>query len=89
MKSELKRTLVSLIITLIVVICGIAKNNIFVEKQKNIEINHTLAIQSHVDYDIYSDLDKFISANQDTFDFYTKTFGISIEDLETSILSNL
>ena len=89
MKSELKRTLISLIITIIVVIIGIAKNNVFSEvKQQIIKKNQVLAMESVYSYDVYQDLDNFIEDNKETFEFYTHTFGISLNDLKDNIIKN-
>ncbi len=88
MKGELKRTLISLIITIFVVIIGIAKNNIFLTKHITIERNRVIALNSQYNYDIYQDLDNFIEENKATFEFYLKTFGISLDDLKKVIIEN-
>ena len=88
MKSELKVKSFALVLTAIVCMICAVRNNYVIEKQKTIETNQVLAMQSIVTYDIEDDLDDLIESNQEIFDFYCKTFGIKISDLKKSILND-
>ena len=88
MKSELKVKLVAFIITAVIVTSGVLKNNILIDKQKVIETNQVLAMESYNTYDINLDLDVFILNNQEVFDFYTNMFGISLDDLKENIIKD-
>ena len=87
MKSELKAKVIAFVITAIILSCGIVKNNVFNESKKQVETNQILVMESYTTYDLESDLDSFIEENKDTFDFYSNTFGISIENLKESIIN--
>ena len=86
MKSELKVKTIAFVITALIVLGGAIKNNIFCETQKQVEKNQILAMESYKEYDINEDLDDFINSNYETFEFYSNTFGISLEDLKQTII---
>ncbi len=87
MKSELKAKVIAFVITAVILSCGIVKNNVFNEKQKQVEKNEILSVESYIVYDFESDLDSYINENFNTFEFYSNTFGISLENLKESIIS--
>ena len=87
MKSELKAKVIAFVITALVLSCGIIKNNVFNERIKQVETNQILAMESYTTYDLESDLDSYINDNIDTFNFYSNTFGISLDDLRKSIIN--
>ena len=86
MKSELKAKVIAFVITAIILSCGIVKNNIFNERQKQVEKNQILAMESYTTYDINNDLDTFIEENKTTFEFYSNTFSITIDNLKAAII---
>ena len=88
MKSELKVKLFALVLTAVVCIICAVRNNYLIDKEKTIETNQVLAMQSVATYNIEEDLDEFITSNSNTFEFYCKTFGIKLEDLKKSILDS-
>lgn len=88
MKSELKRKAISLSITLLVVMTGVLKNNLQLNIESILQNNNTLAYESKLVYNIDDDLNSFIEENKNTFEFYSTTFGISIDDIKQEIITN-
>ena len=89
MKTELKVKLLALSITTLLVICAVIKNNVLNNNQRYLQTSKIYAYETYNNlkvYDIGEDLDNFILNNQETFDFYTNIFGISIDDLKENIL---
>lgn len=86
MKSELKVKVLAFAITAVVCTLGIIKNTTIYQEQTKISTNEIIAMESMATYDINADLDDFILNHQETFDFYTKTFGIKLKDLKESII---
>lgn len=88
MKCELKARVIALSITLIIMLSVIVKNNIFLDKNTQVESNEVLAMNSYIEYSIEEDIDNFILENQSTFDFYCNMFGISLQDLKNAIIKS-
>ena len=86
--SELKRKIISLIIATFVMTCGIIKNEIILNKHEVLENNQVLAMNSMNIYNIENDLNYYINENQEVFDFYTKIFGIKLDNLKQEILND-
>ena len=86
MKSELKVKVLAFAITAIVCTIGIIKNTTMDLRQVNTEYYQVLAMESMATYDIDADLDSLIDNNKETFEFYTKMFGIKLSDLKESII---
>lgn len=61
MKSELKAKVIAFVCTALVLSCGIIKNNVFNERQKQVEKNQILAMESFTTYDIENDLELIYS----------------------------
>ena len=85
--GDLKRKIISLIITLLIVIIGISKNEILENKQKIIETSNVIAKQTVNEYNLEENIVNFINENNDLFNFYADMFGISISDLKDSIIN--
>ena len=89
MKNELKRKVVSLSITLIIVIFAIIKNNINTTTLEIVETNNTtLALESKLEYNLDEEIDNFIKENETTINFFSKTFGISVDNLKQEMINN-
>ena len=86
--SELKRKLISLIIATFAGTLGLFKNEIIFKSQKIIETNKIIAMETMATYSIDEDLNNFINDNSEVFNFYTKLFGISLDDLKISIIND-
>ena len=87
MKSELKAKIIALIFTAVIITCGVIKNNILIDKQKKVEDNQILAMESYVKYDLEDDLNTFVFNYLDVFEFYTDLFGISLDDFKNEIMT--
>lgn len=88
MKSELKVKLLAFSMTAVVLSICFLRNVYLVDKYTNVEVNQVLAMQSVASYSLEEEIDDFISLNSDTFNFYSKTFGISLDDLRNIIISD-
>lgn len=84
--GELKRKVISLIITTIVLTIGLFKNEILINNQKYTNSNNIIATKSSNEYDLEEDIVSFINENNEIFNFYTEMFGISLNDLKKSII---
>ena len=84
--GELKRKVVSLIITTFVLTIGIFKNDILVNNQKYTNSNNIIAMESSNEYNLEEDVVSFINSNNEIFNFYADMFGISLNDLKESII---
>ena len=85
---ELKNKKIVHYISILVVLIGLTKGNIFVSQTKNIETTNIIAMQTSNEYNLEEDVVSFINENNDLFNFYSNTFGISINDIKDSIISN-
>jgi len=88
MKSELKVKLFALVLTAIVCLICAGRNIYLKEQQKIVETNQVLEMESVAIYNIEDDLNDFVELNLETFEFYSKTFGISLDDLKSSIIED-
>ena len=84
--GELKRKIISLIFTLIILIIGICKNEIFINNNKITNTSNVIAAQTINKYSLEEDVVNFINDNKDIFNFYSNTFGISINNIKESII---
>lgn len=89
MKYRAKSSLISIIITVIVVLIGLLKNNIIIQEQKSTEefISDSKIAITFEEYNLKDDLMKYIIDNYATFKLYTETFGIELNTLTDELLS--
>ena len=87
MKSDSFRTVLSLIITIMVVMLGIIKNNAYsLNNNENIIVQ--VAQIDNVEIKELTNLDKLVlfeEENMTKFKFYTDMFGISLDNLNTHL----
>lgn len=87
MKSDSFRTVLSLIITIMVVMLGIIKNNAYsLNNNENIIVQ--VAQIDNVEIKELTNLDKLVlfeEENMTKFKFYTDMFGINLDDLNTHL----
>ena len=86
MKSDLRRMVISLSITLLVITIAILKDDVYYEGETVVNNDSLLAVSTIVEYNVEDDVKNFIENNKTLFDFYTNLFGISLEDLTNVII---
>ena len=99
MKYDLKNSIKSLVITIIIVFVGVIKNEFVCIKEydtskvvnNNIKDNYikvdTLAFEAN-EYSLEDDIKFFVYENYDLFKFYSDTFSISMEDIINELINS-
>ena len=89
MKYRVNNSKLALIISIIIMVIGIFKNEILLKNQNEIKNNDNYLSYNIDTTDEISLISEFINENRGLFEFYADTFAIKIEDLEEQlILSN-
>lgn len=76
------------IFTILVVIFGISKHNMFKTNTKITETSNIIALQSNNEYNLEEEVVNLINENNEVFNFYANMFGISITDLKQNIINS-
>jgi hypothetical protein len=91
MKYKAVSSHIALIITLIIVMIGVIKQELlqYDFSYNEIKSENEVIAMSSVDYSLTDDINNFVNNNYDIFKFYADTFEINIEDIKNElILSN-
>ena len=75
------------VITLLMVLIGITKNEIFARPVKTTDTSDIIAMAENNEYNLEEDVISFINENEELFSFYSKTFGITIDNIKESIIN--
>lgn len=86
--GELNKKTISIVITLLTVLIGIFKNEVLPQQIKIIDTNNVIAMQTMNEYNLEEDIVSFINENNELFSFYSNMFGISIDDIKSSLIKD-
>ena len=88
MKYKSASSTIAFVITALVVLIGVLKNELLTVEFDSIQPTEEVLAMSTEEYNINDDINSFINNNITTFQFYADTFEISLDDLKAQIVLN-
>ena len=88
MKYKSASSTIAFIITALVVLIGVMKNELLDVEFENIQPTEEVLAMSIEEYNVNTNIDEFINNNINTFKFYADTFEINMDSLKEQIIEN-